>query len=355
MPTDPATAHSIYATLKAGCAGSLIENERITERRLKVSAAVGAPVGSTFSPPKATDGDKVAINTAEVLDNSPEIAPSELNTPPASLGAGYVRHWEGFQFSYAVFRPKAAGSVALRYEQEVQTDYVRRTVNTRFSGTVWANTEADADTCINGLLPAGTSWFTRDRRAERGKFWARLLGCGQARITDANTAIPKPDPEEGKPGYLYQVSFSASCGARLGGSNCLIEVELTDEYEHSGPRLVVHPTAFGRDVVQVCGYQSGRRTIRGSAVATTEATALDWCRTQWDLAFSPQIGTAPATRYRHPPRFAVRPTWVPLQSSRSARGDAATVAAYQASFDYTEVLPDFDANMTAPPSSPPIE
>ena len=106
---------------------------------------------------------------------------------------------------------------------------------------------------------------------------------------------------------------------------------MTDEYEHSGPRLVVHPTAFGQDVVQVCGYLSGRRTIRGSAVATTEAIALDWCRTQWDLAFCSQIGTCPGTRYRHPPRFAVRPAWVPLQASPTVRGDGANVAAYQAS------------------------
>lgn len=133
-------------------------------------------------------------------------------------------------------------------------------------------------------------------------------------------------------------------------------MELSDEYEHSGPRLVVHPTAFGRDVIQVCGYQSGRRTIRGSAVATMEALALDWCRTQWDLAFSPQIGTTPAIRYRHPPRFAVRPTWVLLQTSPTARGDTANVAAYQASLDYSEVLPDFDANMTAPaPLEPPTQ
>ena len=143
--------------------------------------------------------------------------------------------------------------------------------------------------------------------------------------------------------------------ARLTGSNCLIEVELTDEYEHSGPRLVVHPTAIGRDVVQVCGYVSGRRTIRGSAVATTETIALDWCRTQWDLAYCSQIGTCPSTRYRHPPRFAVRPTWVPLQANPTVRGAGANVAAYQVSFDYGEILPDFDANMTAPPSGPPTE
>ena len=305
-------------------------------------------MGSTWSPPKATDANKLAINADEVLENTADVAPSDVNTPPALLGAGYARQWEGFQFSFAVFRPKAAGSVALRYEQEVETDYVRRTVTTRYAGTVWANTEADADTCINGLLPAGTSWLSRERRAEHGKFWAR--------ITDANTAIPNPDPETGKPGYLYQVGFSASCVARLTGINCLIEVELTDEYEHSGPRLVVHPTAFGRDVVQVCGYVSGRRTIRGSAVATTEAIAVEWCRTQWDLAFCAQIGMVPSTRYRHPPRFAVRSTWVPLQASPTARGVGANVAAYQASFDYSDILPDFDANMTVPaPAEPPIE
>jgi len=195
--------------------------------------------------------------------------------------------------------------VSARYETESSTDYVRRLVTVRYTGTVWAANADSARPAINRLLPEGTKWVQDDRRAERVKWFGRL--------TDDNDDLPKDGPEAGA-GFLVKMDFSCAYVQRLEGEDALIEVELSEEYEHSGSRLVARPTAFGRDVVQTCGIQSGRRTIRASATAVLEATAVAWVQQQYNLAFSDAIGAAPATappvhqrQLRHPGDAPHRP------------------------------------------------
>ena len=86
---------------------------------------------------------------------------------------------------------------------------------------------------------------------------------------------------------------------------------------------MARPTAFGRDVVQTCGVPSGRRTIRASATAVLEATAVAWVRQQYNLAFSAAIGSAPATRYRQRPRLSTSPSFAILETSPTARAESA--------------------------------
>lgn len=333
-------ARGLYATIKAGYTGSLIESERVSEKRVKVKAN-SALVGGTLTPPAYAGGD--IVNTGEVLDDTAEsVMPAPVPTNPPLLGSGYVRQWEGLTFSLTLFIPKSSSRVALRYEQRTVSDYIRRVTEVRYSGTVWVDSSVTGQAVIDALLPPSKHWLTKEVGEERGKFFRSW--------TDETDNQPATDPEEDKPGYLYQMTFSAGYTERLTGDNALIEVELTDEYQHSGPRFVVRPTAFGRDVIQACGYASGTRTIRGSAVATTEAIAAAWCRTQYNLSWSAALGisTAP-TAYSHPPRFTTQPTWVQLEDAPTARGESSNVAAWRVSFEYTCVMPDFDAVMEETP------
>jgi len=168
------------------------------------------------------------------------------------------------------------------------------------------------------------------------------LGAGYVRQwerLDFTLALHRP---KAAAGFLVKMDFSCTYVRRLEGEDALIEVELSDEYEHSGPRLVARPTAFGRDVVQTCGIQSGRRTIRASATAVLESTAVAWVKQQYNLAFSPAIGAAPSTRYRQPPRLSTTPNFALLETSPTARGDTTNVAVWKASLESSEILPNFD-------------
>ncbi|MHB1310322.1 MAG: hypothetical protein ACYC23_24915, partial [Limisphaerales bacterium] len=262
-------ARGIYTQIKAGYPGRIIDGERVTERRVKVAVNGAAPTGSMPTPPLMTGG--ATVNAAEVLDNAADA--SGVPTAPPLLGSGYVRQTERLEFSFRVFRQRAAGTVAVKYSSNTETDYLTLEVNTSIGGTVQAATRAEAESAVALLRPGGVTVLSRSYTTDRMKYLGAVVGSGD----DA----PTPDAESGEPGTLTEFTFRERWVSRVTGDNALLECSVSEDFQHSGPNFVTHATAFGRPVVQQCGYTPATLAVTASALSASEAAATAWVKDQW--------------------------------------------------------------------------
>lgn len=319
--SDFATCVIHYDTIKAAYAAQMIRNERTARTTQKMSLV--APTGTNRTPPNSGAWG-TAVNTGETTD------------------ATYALHPSRFEFSFQVHKEKTTGAgIAVRYSIRVRTDYTNRTVATQLAGSVFANSRADADFAIAQITADGYGNLLDSERSE-DRDW--FLGVRTSSADDR--------PATGQ-GYFIKLDFSESFNAHLASEDTILECEVSEEIEFSGPRKVVQATAFGRDVVQTCGTGSGRRTVTGRVKAASEAAAMAWVRRQYFYPFGSVSGLPdePATRHRVPPRISLQPAFVLLDDG-IARSDvdadynptaaAVNVAAWQAGFTFSEILTDYD-------------
>lgn len=229
------------------------------------------------------------------------------------------------------------GDVSARYAFRVQDDYVQRRRFTTLSGFIHAHTRANADTALAQIL-AGLSVtgqkVSSERSEERGRYWGNL----------GTTADDVPE-------YLVKVDFTDQWETGLAGADLIIESEVSEEIQFSGPRYVAQPTAFGRDVVQACGIQSGRRVVTGRCRAASEASARDWALRQYHLPKAAGLPDLPVPRYRRPPQLVLSASFPLLTDGVARTSDdpefnpeelAANVPTWEARFGYEELLTDYD-------------
>jgi len=315
-----ATARTHYNTLKSGYGTVMFRNERTTESRQQIGLASGVPTGATRTPPNAGTWADV-VNSGE------------------SIGINYARHEMRLDFQFSVHRQKASGGeVALRYSHLVRNDYLNRQRITRLQGSIWASSRADADWVLTQIASGGLGNLTESERLEDRE---KSFGVRASAADDA--------PSSGE--YFLKLDFADTYQTRMANEDTILECEVTEDIEFSGARLVLRATAFGRDLVQVCGNQGGRRTVSGRVKAASETAAMEWARRQYHYPYG-TIGmpAAPAVRYRQQPRLSVSPVFVPMDegvaragySSYNPDSTPVKVPAWQVAFSFTELLTDFD-------------
>lgn len=320
VAADATAARNLYAAFKAGY-GAQLRNERHTEHREKIGKDA-SPVGATRTPPNAGAAWGGLVNAGETTDNVAEAAATGPSNPTL-LGINYARQWVRLDFSFNVFRPKASGTVALSYTFEVARDFVANEKHTRISdGTIWADSQASAEAFLDTFIAAlGLSHeLNRTFAASRERY------PGQATDTFA--------------GFRFSTAFVEA----LSNADAVLETTLEEDIELSGPRIVVQPTAASTDRFQTCGTQSGRRTVSGECVATTETAALDWVKKQKLLPI-PTTATAAGETKKLPDRISFSPVALPLRpvvGRAGAYGGGSTIPvnfkAIRCRFQFTELF-----------------
>ena len=149
-------------------------------------------------------------------------------------------------------------------------------------------------------------------------------------------------------GYLDAYSFDRSYEAKLSSDAAILKCDVSEELQFSGVRNVRRPTAYGVDVIQACGYESGSRRITGTVVATTESAARGYVDRQYHF---PWIGgSAPGTRYINPPKFQIKPRFRSLvdgifrstaSSLYTGGGSATNQDTVEIGFEFSEILPNY--------------
>jgi hypothetical protein len=276
---DYATAIAQVNAVKATYATGLIRNERTTQGTVNIDAA-GSPV----------------VNGTGETDT-----------------LGLVRQFVRVDFAFAAHRVKSASQTGFRYSLDTETDYVELISKTTLSGVVVATTRAAAAAAVDVLITA--------------------LGIGTVRMKKLQSEHEIGAFQTGAERSAFlTLNFSVTSEARLTGTNALRECEVSEEVEHSGTRWIARATAAGRDVMQDCGIQSGRRTVSGSVKAATEALCTTWINQQRTLL----TGT-----YELPPvittGFAFEPVTVGV-----ARGTGLNARLITKTFRFVEILPDND-------------
>jgi hypothetical protein len=282
-------------------------------------------------------------------------------TPPPLMPAGnWVRQTERLEFSFTVLRPRAANTVAVKYEYTTEADYVRLESRTAISGTVAAANETEAQAAIARVRPAGVKVLASSYKASRQKVY-NIVG-------NTSDDVPNPDPESGKPGFLTEYTFSEQWSTPLAGDGALIEATLEEEFTFSGPNFQTHLTAFGRPVYQLCGYTPGQWRVRASATSSSETAARDWLKKAWRQAWptwdevnsaltGSSMGTTSGDRwvrknaggvvigFRGAPRVTITPEWSLYPGTPVARTNGvntSNVRLWKVSLEFTETILNVD-------------
>lgn len=328
-------ADTILANVRATFAGKLIRGERTMEGTIQIADDPGVTAVAVRTPPTAGAwGDLVN------------------GTEGAGL-TGMRKQFVRLDFSFEALRPKAADRLAIRYLLRTQINHLRLTRQSNLAGSISAPTRAAAQGVLDHILighELGT--LVEESSGESREKW---LGAQPATADNipSNTSTADEAYEGVMTAYDFELSFR---GAITDPADEVLEGEVSEENQYSGTRWVVQPTAFGRDVVQACGIQSGRRVVRGSVTATTEQTALNWARRHTAFPYSTATGMptpAPTVRFVTPGYERLSPAYLP-KAKGVARGggeeiegynpdgDDADAVMWTVEFGYEEILPDYD-------------
>lgn len=298
-----------YAALKASMAsGSFVRNEQQTPRMQEV-AATGAPVSS---------GE--------------------------NLAGGTVSRFARLDFSFVVAVRRVAGqNIAVRYNINTDVDLVTLTRQFSVRGQVGARSRDDAAWAAGQVLEAlgvtGADLLSGLVLVRRSTAESREIYLG-ARATAADDVPSAAATGEDKHGFMTAYSFGYEYEGRLTGDNALLECRVSESVQHSGPRLVVRETPYGRDVIQECGIASGRREITAMAICASERVARVWVESQKGLGFSVEA-EAPEARYWLPPRFNTNFNVLP-RTMLIARGEGMNCRWIQVEGVFAEILPEWD-------------
>lgn len=320
-----------------------------TQREREGSAYLLVLSGRVAADSRASaDAKIVALRTAHVPAGAVQAA--SLDTDESRLdgpdGTAFVE--VQFTESWRVAQPVNEVSVLVRLE--VESDFQTLEKVTTLSGRVSALNRTDAETVINLLvgssIVANAGTLVKSRRTEDRQKW-----IGNPGTTADDNPASSNSATESYLGLLVDFQFTNVWRGRLTGVSGVLECSVTEDVTMSGTRWVVRPTAYGRDIVQACGIQSGTRTVRAMAVAATETAALTWVKRQWYL---PYYGAAPVQRYLNPPQFQTSMRFVPrtdgfardsTDGSFTGGGtQTANCQVVQVEMSFTEILPTYDYN-----------
>lgn len=319
---DETTARTHLAQLKGYwvTGTNFLRDERVKTRKQIVAPSGGAAIGSTWTPGPG--------NTGEVT-NTAEVAATVNGSGAVSIGGNPAyQHFMRLDFSWAVVVPRAADTdVAVRYEFRVDADYTRLSKRTSLSGEVWAANRAAGEFAVTHLLAgfdvAGT--FGKLVRSGTGERREKFLGATGTAADDLPVGTAGSEAYQGLlAGWTFQQEYEG----RLTGVSGVLECRLSETTRHSGANVVVQPTAFGNDTFQLCGVNSARRSLRGSATAATEASARAWV----DAALAtPTYGTPTGAAATLPPEITVE--WdIEPRTELVARGVSANARLVTVSF-----------------------
>lgn len=238
-------------------------------------------------------------------------------------GAGFDTMPARLDFSFAVFKPKAAGVFTIKYGVEVEVDYTTlkstTTVTGKFLGSATILTAAASQAAGNKLDEFLSTFRFGKLVNTRRKHDHEKVGTS----TDE----------------LLALDFSNTYQGTVTTQNQILQCELNEEIVYSGTRWQFQPVPDGESVPQNCGIEHGYRTVSGTVVAATEPAAMAWVKKQHVLPFP--IGTggggAPATRYESPPRIQRSWEFLPITDG-SARGATSSASFVRVSFTFQETL-----------------
>ena len=243
---DRATAHAHYLVLvRNALAGRLILEESLTSGTQQVQATDGG----TFVTPQFTR----------------------------------------LEFQLNVFKRRTTGTQALRYAIDTEKDWLTLTQRSTVSGSCWAATETEARAAATGFLGTlGLGTAVRSRTTANVQRWM----------------LPTAAASE-----FGQLDFEESFETRLTGAAGILSCEVSEEVEYSATRWIEQPLprnaagGGGVSLFQNAGVEPGRRTIRGSVVASTKAVGLTWAHKQ-RLFLTGTIEEKPVVgwQYVFPPR-----------------------------------------------------
>jgi hypothetical protein len=246
--------------------------------------------------------------TGNVRDESTGQGVHKLDDGADGVTSMFIR----FDFSFSLFKAKAAGSYAIKYAMSVEFDYATLRKSTTIEGAYFS------DPASMGAAESGTAGNTLDTFLTSLGLGSKIKG---RRGTDRERIGSTED--------VLAVHFSAEYAAKLTATQQILQCELSEDIVYSGDRVVMQPTCDGASVAQVCGTEPGSRTISGSVTAATEAGAMAWVKLQHALAYcivgSPGAG-APDEVYESPVRIQRAWEFLPLIVSPKARATDGGVA-----------------------------
>jgi hypothetical protein len=232
-------------------------------------------------------------------------------------------------FRLEVFRQKTGTGATLRYEIEISKDWLTLRQTSTVSGSCYAKDQATAMNAIAAFI--GT------------------LNLGQPREERTREARARSGQEPGAPDELFVVDFTQVFDKRIEGVSALLECEVNEEIEYSGTRWVVQDLprnsvgAGGISLIQDTGVSIGRRNVRGTVTAGSQATGLAWA----DLQRTLLTGDADGGHYEMPPQitrgyvFAPRTDGIPTGSTEN-------VQLHRIAFAFGELLPNYPYGEVVP-------
>jgi hypothetical protein len=246
------------------------------------------------------------------------------------------------EFSFQVFKAKAASRIALRYSISVTRDLLNLSTSTSVRGSAFADTKAHAEACVDAFFEAmDLGSQVRTNRTEDNEYTATYDGTPT--FSSALTGFVKLD-------------FEDEYRGKIDGDSGVVEMQLNEEVRYSGTRWVVQPLPYdtwdeeeqtgtgGISIPQPCGVQEGLRTVRGSVTAASLPTATAWALRHRGLL----TGDGDDGFYPLPEVLDVGYDFVPRVDGIAADdlagpGSDANVQMHRVNFTFAEILPNYPA------------
>lgn len=332
-------ADALLALLLAGYSARLIRGRRVSASTVQIgtdASAVGS-TGASLTPPELTGGDTINKNETSV---------GQLT--------GMTGQFLKLDFSFEAVLEKTAAELAIKYSLRIRSNYVTREKAASLGGVVSGADRATCQAVVAHIAAAYNlgSLVEEEAGEDREKWLGTISGAHVPAGTDNDAGDDGLPEVESFGGVLVGYTFAREYRNRLSDAVAtVLDCEVSEDVEFSGPRWVANETAYGRDVMQACGIKSGSRTVSFRCTATSESVALAWARNQRALPFSGASGmpAAPTTRYRHPPKLRTGTRYVPLTDGimRLGTGYAvepaeANVQVWEVAGSFEEVLPEYD-------------
>jgi hypothetical protein len=240
----------------------------------------------------------------------------------ATQKVGDTSQFARLDFRLEVFKPKAANATTFRYEIDTAKEWTTLSQTISVQGTAFGSDRAAVLAAVEGFTST--------------------LGLSLDGRKPTRTQRTESFGKEASGTTLFQVAFSDVYVTELTGVAGILECSVTEEVQYSGTRWVVQDVprnavgTGGVSIVQDCGVDAGRRTVRGSAVAATLGTAKEWASAQKSLL----TGDADAKSYPVPEQLTVDYEFSPLLAG-VVSGIGANVKMVRVAFTYGEILPNY--------------
>lgn len=195
---------------------------------------------------------------------------------------------------------------AVKYSDSTSSDLASMTQQRDVSGSIWTDTESNAETVLGELIVAlfGSAAAGQPPKVTRTQSKERWGNPGQTASAGSHTT-------------WFQLDFQMSKTSKLTGvvGYDIIEASFTLERVGSLNQTVITPIPFDRPVVQTgTGWLPGTVSLNASCKAVVAASARTWV--QGKMALVAAIGSAGVTRHvTAQPRESCTPEHTPFSGS----------------------------------------